>query len=148
MSESPSTATLYENKKAKIKITYEWLQVRDRKYQIRYIEYLEREDKAPPKTPFERVWFLLLGGIVLIVAPIAFNWQGTWTFLVIIAGAISILIGIDTLFEPGKGTYKISVTTVGGKVFEHKLDDKQEMDKLQQALETAIAQQRREDREA
>jgi hypothetical protein len=147
MPESDTTATLYENKKAKIKITYEWLQVGDRKYQIRYIEYLERDDKKPPKVPFERVLFFLLGGIVLILAPTAFDWQGTWTFFIIIAGAISLLVGLQTLFDPGKGTYQISVTTVGGKVFEHKLDDEKEMDKLQQALEKAIAQNKREDGE-
>lgn len=147
MSNPNTNSILYENKKAKIKITYEWLQVGNKKYYIRSIEYLERNDKDPPSVSFELVFLFFLGGIVLLMAPKAFKWQGDWTILLIIAGIASLLHAFQRFSDPGKGSYKISLSTVGGKVFEHNFDDKNEMDRLQQALEKAIAGARNENRE-
>ncbi|WP_071517704.1 DUF6232 family protein [Geitlerinema sp. PCC 9228] len=142
---SEDSLPLYENKKEKIKITTEWLEIRDRKYQVRYIEFLERDDKDPPFSLVTILMSLILCLVFWFIIPNILNLNENEARISTSIGIIFGGIAAWKFFNPGEGNYKLSIRTVGGKEIEPELDDKQEMDKLQAALEQAIAQKRRED---
>lgn len=121
----------YKNQKGNVRVTRTLLVINKIQYQIRNIDTITRTTIEPDTSRASNC--ILLGFLSLILGISGFT-----SYELLIAGLLTIAFGFAWLHSlPVK--YRLAIATTGGVQFGYESENLQEIEEIQDALETAIS---------